>query len=71
MGVDIAVSPSGDAFLLGHPLGPFEIRKITPEGEVSIFATHLLVDPFGITFNAEGDLFFSCATGIYRIFRTG
>jgi hypothetical protein len=69
--VDIAISPSGDAFLLAHPLDGFEIRKVTPEGEVSIFASHLPVDPFSITFNGEGDLFFSCSTGIYRIYRTG
>jgi len=66
--VDLAVSPSNDAFLLAHPLDEFEIRKVTPEGDVSVFASHLPVDPFGIAINVEGDIFFSCATGIYRIF---
>ncbi len=67
--VDLAVSPSDDAFLLAHPLDEFEIRKVTPEGDVSVFASHLPVDPFGIAISVEGDIFFSCATGIYRIFR--
>ena len=69
--VDLAISPSGHAFLLAHPLDGFVIRKVTPEGEVSVFATQLPVDPFGIAINAEADIFFSCSPGIYRIFRTG
>ncbi len=73
--VGIAVSPSGDAFLLAPPAltrgTPFAIRKVTPAGEVSIFAASLPVDPLGIAINSKGDIFFSCSTGIYRIFLTG
>lgn len=71
--VDLAISPSGDVFLLAHPAlsgeSSFEIRKVTPAGEVSVFAASLPVDPLGIAINTKGDIFFSCSTGIYRIFR--
>jgi len=64
----IAVAPSGDSFLLAHPLGGFEIRRVTRQGDVSVFAGRVPVDPFGIAIAPNGDIFFSSGTGIYRIF---
>lgn len=64
----IAIGPSGDCFLLAHPLGGFEIRRVTRQGEASVFASRIPVDPFGIAIARNGDIFFSSGNGIYRIF---
>jgi len=63
----IAVNSSGDSYLLAHSLQAFKIRKITPEGNVSVFADNLPIDPFAIAMNKEGDIFFTSALGIFKI----
>jgi sugar lactone lactonase YvrE len=73
----VAVGPSGDIYIVDHPgleesglEGPsaFVIWKVTPQGEISLFADRLPSDPFSIAINPEGDLFFTCGIGIYKIF---
>jgi hypothetical protein len=67
-----AVAPSGDIYLADQPgnfpgLSQFVMWKITPQGERSLFATYLPTDPFSIDINPEGDIFFSCGAGIFKI----
>jgi len=65
----IAVSPLGDSFLLAHS-PEFRIRKVTPEGNVSIFADNLPIDPLAIAMNKEGDIFFTSSIGIFKIYKS-
>jgi hypothetical protein len=67
-----AVTPSGDIYLVDQPgnfpgLSQFVMWKITPQGKRSPFATCLPTDPFSVAINPEGDIFFSCGAGIYKI----
>jgi len=46
----------------------FHILQITPSGEVTLFGRHLPADPVIIAGDPDtNDLYFNCATGIYRV----
>jgi hypothetical protein len=45
------------------------IYRVTPDGQVSLFAQNLPVDPAGLAVDRQGDLYFTSASGIYRIYR--
>jgi sugar lactone lactonase YvrE len=73
----LAVDPSGDIYIVDHPglegsgfEGPsaFLIWKVTPKGDISLFTDRLPSDPFSIAVNPQGDIFFTCGIGIYKIF---
>ena len=70
---NLAIAPSGDIYLVDQPgrsgaPSAFVMWKITPQGDISLFATHIPSDPFSIAINPEGDIFFTSGIGIYRIF---
>jgi sugar lactone lactonase YvrE len=64
---DLAVGPSGSILVLAHPLDGFAIRKVTPDGNVSVFAERLPVDHFAIAVAKTGDIFFNNSVGIFRM----
>jgi sugar lactone lactonase YvrE len=65
---DVFMHPSGDIFVVGpeeHPV--FRMLKITPQGEVSVFARNLPYDTLSLTINDTGDIFFTCSAGLFKI----
>lgn len=65
---DVFVGPSGDIFVVGpeeHPV--FRMLRITPEGDVSVFARNLPFDTLSLTINQSGDIFFTCSAGLFKI----
>lgn len=65
---DVAVSPSGEIYVVGpeeHPI--FRILRITPDGQVSVFARNVPYDILSVAFNQEGEVFFTCSTGLFKI----
>lgn len=65
---DVFVHPSGDIFVVGpeeHPV--FRMLRITPQGEVSVFARNLPYDTLSLTINDAGDVFFTCSAGLFKI----
>ncbi|MBN1120546.1 MAG: hypothetical protein JXJ17_05670 [Anaerolineae bacterium] len=64
---NIDAGPQGYLYWLVNP--EFEIHRITPEGGATILARNLPVDPGAVTADSEGDIYFVCAGGIYRIYQ--
>jgi streptogramin lyase len=64
---NIDAGPLGYLYWLVSP--EFEIHRITPEGEATVMARNLPVDPGAVTADSEGDIYFVCAGGIYRIYQ--
>jgi len=65
---DVCVGPTGDIFVVGpeeHPL--FRMLRITRDGDVSIVARNLPFDTLSVTANRQGDIFFTCGAGLFRI----
>lgn len=65
---DVCVGPTGDMFVVGpeeHPL--FRMLRITPDGDVSLVARNLPFDTLSCTTNRQGDVFFTCGAGLFRI----
>ena len=68
---DFALLPSGDIIMItrgvvGSP-DEYELVKISPMGEKSRIAWHLPIDPLSMAMNIEGDIFFDCAMGVFKI----
>ena len=70
---DFAFTSSGNIIMLTRGVvcypDEYELVKITPTGEKSRIAWHLPIDPLGMAMNAEGDIFFTCAMGIFKVSR--
>jgi sugar lactone lactonase YvrE len=65
---DVAVSPSGEIYAVGpeeHPI--FRILRITPDGQVSVFARNVPYDILSVAVNQEGEVFFTCSAGLFKI----
>jgi hypothetical protein len=68
---DVYVSPTGDIYVIGpeeHPI--FRMLKVTPEGEVSVFAKHLPYDTLSLVVSDAGDIYFTCSAGLFKISQT-
>jgi sugar lactone lactonase YvrE len=58
----------GDRYTPGHERDMHMLR-ITPAGEVTLFARHLPIDPLAVTGSPDStDLYFSSSRGVYRVF---
>jgi hypothetical protein len=68
---DIYVAPNGDIFIIGvsDEDAVSRLLRITSEGEVSLFADNLPFSTQSIAVNQEGDVYFTCAAGLFRIYK--
>jgi sugar lactone lactonase YvrE len=65
---DVAVSPTGEIYVVGPEEHPnFRILQITQDGQVSVFARNVPYDILSVAINQEGEVFFTCSAGLFKI----
>lgn len=65
---DIFVHPLGDIFVVGPEEHPnFRLLRITPDGNISVVARKLPFDTLSLTINQEGEIFFTCSAGLFKV----
>jgi len=63
---NLAVGPDGTIWWVVNP--EFEIYRISPNGEMTLFARNLPIDPAAVAVDDDGDVYFTSPSGIYRIY---
>lgn len=63
---NLSVGPQGTIWWLVDP--EFLIYRVTPDGDATIFAQNLPIDPAAVVEDSQGDVYFTSPSGIYRIF---
>jgi len=63
---NLAVGPDGTIWWVVNP--EFQIYRIKPDGEMTLFARNLPIDPAAVAVDREGDVYFTSPSGIYRIY---
>jgi len=64
---NICVDAQGITWLLVDP--EKVIYRVTPNGDAALLARNLPIDPAAVAVDARGDVYFTSAGGIYRIFK--
>ncbi len=64
---NLSVDPDGILWWLVSP--DYGIYRVDPDGESAIFARNLPIDPAAVVADSQGDVYFTSASGIYRIYR--
>ncbi|MBN1777944.1 MAG: hypothetical protein JW811_07460 [Clostridiales bacterium] len=61
------VSPDGNLWLYLNPESV--LYKVTPEGEVTVFATSLPVDAPSVVVGEDDNVYFACSAGLFHIYK--
>jgi sugar lactone lactonase YvrE len=65
---DMFVHPSGDIFVVTVELHPeFQLLRISPDGNISVIARKLPYDTLSIVINQDGEIFFTCSAGLFKV----
>lgn len=64
---NLSVDPQGTIWWMVDP--EFLIYRVTSDGNASIFARNLPIDPAAVVVDSQGDVYFTSPGGIYRIFK--
>ena len=64
---NLSIDSQGLLWLLINP--EFRIYRVTPDGEIMLFAQNLPIDPGAVAVDSQGDVYFTSPSGIYRIYR--
>ena len=64
---DLSVDQQGMVWWIANP--DFRFYRITPDGQVTLFAQNIFFDPGAIAVDSQGDVYFTSPNGIYRIYR--
>jgi len=64
---NLNIDSQGLLWLLIDP--EFRIYRVTPDGEIMLFAQNLPIDPGAVAVDSQGDVYFTSPSGIYRIYR--
>jgi hypothetical protein len=63
---NLSADPQGTLWWMVNP--EFIIYRVTPDGEATLFARNLPIDPAAVIADSEGDVYFTSPGGIYRIY---
>jgi streptogramin lyase len=64
---NLSVDSRGEVWWLYDP--KLSIYRVTADGQRTLFAQNLPIDPAGIAVDRQGDVYFTSSGGIYRIYR--
>jgi hypothetical protein len=64
---NLSVDPQGIIWWMVDP--EFLIYRVTPDGEGTLFAQNLPIDPAAAVADSQGDVYFTSPSGIYRIYQ--
>jgi WD40 repeat protein len=63
----LSVDSQGVIWFYTNPDG--KLYRILPDGTIDLFAEHLPIDAPTIVVDDQGDVYFTCASGVFRIYR--
>jgi predicted outer membrane repeat protein len=64
---NLSADPQGTLWWVVDP--EMRIYRVTPNGEATLFAQNLPIDPAAAVADSQGDVYFTSPSGIYRIYK--